>query len=83
MKDKIVFTPKLLTSSEQDITDSKVVSNSDLLCREMDIRIGRGHGRRGRPVGNAELREEVRTLRARLEALETSIHQEHTRDTSE
>ena len=48
----------------------------------MEVRIGRGRGRRGRPVANAELREEIRNLRARLEALETNIHHKHTRDTS-
>ena len=32
---------------------------------------------------NAELREEIRTLRARLEALETGIHHEYTIDTTD
>ena len=49
----------------------------------MEVRVGRGRGRRGRPVSNEELREERRTLRARLEALETGIHHEHTGDTSD
>ena len=49
----------------------------------MEVRIGRGRGRRGRPIANAKLREEVRTLRARLDSLETGIHHEHTGDTSD
>ena len=49
----------------------------------MEVRVGRGRGRQGRPVANAELREEKRTLRARLEALETSILHEHTGNTSD
>ena len=48
----------------------------------MEVRVGRGQGRRGRPVANTELREEIRTLRARLEALETRRHHENTQDTS-
>ena len=60
-----------------------IVSRSDLLCQEMEVRVGRGRGRRGRPVADADLREEIKTLRARLEALETRIHHEHTRDTSD
>ena len=73
----------MLTDSEKDITDSKIVSRNDLLCHEMEVRVGRGRGRRGRLVANADLREEIRTLRARLEALETGIHNEHTGDTSD
>ena len=82
MKIKIELTPVLLTDSEKDITDSeidiKLVSRSDLLCQEMEVRVGRGQGRRGRPFANANLREEIRTLRARLEALETHRHHENT-----
>ena len=36
----------------------------------MNRRAGRARGRGGRPVGNAELREEIRRLQARLEAME-------------
>ena len=46
------------------------------------MRVGRGRGRRGRHVANANLREDIRTLRARLEASETRRHHENTRDTS-
>ena len=49
----------------------------------MEVRVGRGRGRRGRPVANVKLREEVRTLRARVDALETGRHHEHTEDTSD
>ena len=49
----------------------------------MEVRVGRGRGRRGRLVANAKLREEVRTLRARLDSLVTSRHHEHTKDTSD
>ena len=49
----------------------------------MEVRFGRGRGRRGRCVSNAEMREEIRNMRARLEALEISIHHEHTGDTSD
>ena len=59
------------------------MSSSELLFQEMEVRVGRGRGRRGRHFSNAELREEIRTLRARLEALETDIHHEHTGDTSD
>lgn len=45
---------------------------------KMEVRVGRGRGRRGRAVANAELRDEIRNLRARLEALETGRHHEHT-----
>ena len=58
------------------------MSRSGLLCQEMEVRVGRGRGRRGRPVSNTDLREEIRTLRARLETLETRRHHENTRDTS-
>ena len=78
MKNKIVLTLVLLTDSEKDFTDSKIVPRGDSLYQEMEVRVGRGRGRRGRPVANAELRDEVRTLRARLEAIETSRHHEHT-----
>ena len=61
----------------------KITFSSELLCQEMEVKVGRGRGRRGRHVANAELREEIRTLRARLEALETGIHHEHTGDTSD
>ena len=66
MKSIIVFTPKLLTNSENDVTDSQVRSSSELLCQEMEVRVGRGQGRRGRLVSKRELREEIRTLRAML-----------------
>lgn len=36
----------------------------------MNKQAGRARGRGGRPVGNAELREEIRRLQARLEAME-------------
>ena len=49
----------------------------------MGIRVGRGRGRRGRPVANADLREEIRNLRERLESLETGRNHEHTGDTSD
>ena len=77
------YGPVLLTDSEQVISERKIVSSSELLCQEMEVGVGRGRDRRGRPVANAELREEIRTLRARLEALETNIHHEHTGDTSD
>ena len=83
MKGKVIFTPILLTDSEQVISDRKIVSSSELLCQEMESRVGRGQGRRGRPVANLELREEIRTLRERMEALEAGIHHENTRDTSD
>ena len=47
----------------------------------MEVKVGRGQGRWGRHVSNAELREEIITLRERMEALETGIHHEHTGDT--
>ena len=83
MKSKIELTPVLLTYSEKDITNSKIVSRSDSLCQEMEVRVGRGQGRRGRPIANADLGEEIRTLRKRLEASETRRHHEHTGDTSD
>ena len=83
MKSKIVFTPKLLTDLEKDITNSQVEFSSELLCQEMEVRVGRGRGRRGRPFANAELREEIRTLRERMEALEIGIHHERTGDRSD
>ena len=49
----------------------------------MELIIGRGRGRRGRPIGNADLREEIRNLRARLDVLEIGRHHEHTGDTSD
>ena len=49
----------------------------------MDVIVGRGWGKRGRHVENVDLREEIKTLRARLEALETRSHHEHTGDTSD
>ena len=83
MKIKVIFTPVLLTDPEQDISDMKIVSSSELVCQEMEFRVGRGWGKQGRPVANAELREEIRTLRERLESLETTIHHEHIGDTSD
>ena len=59
------------------------MSRSGLLFEEMEVRVGRGRGRRGRPIANAYLREEIRNPRARLEALETHRHHEHTGDTSD
>ena len=59
------------------------MSRSNLLCQEMELIIGRGRGRWGRPIGNADLREEIRNLRARLDVLETGRHHEHTGDTSD
>ena len=56
---------------------------TDFLCQKMEDRVGRGRGRHGRHVANAELRDEVRALRARLEALETGRHHEHTEDTGD
>jgi hypothetical protein len=49
----------------------------------MAVRVGRGRGRRGRLIANAELRDEIITLRARLEALETGRHHENNGDTSD
>ena len=49
----------------------------------MKVKGGRGRDRQGKHVANEKLREEVRTLRARLEALETGRHHEHTGDTSD
>jgi hypothetical protein len=83
MKGKIVFSPILLTNSEIDIIDRKFVSSSELLCQKMAVKVGRGRGRQGRLVANAELRDEIRTLRASLEALETARHHENTGDTSD
>ena len=73
----------LLTDSEQVISDMKIVSSIKLLCQEMEVRVGRARGKRGRVVSNAELREEIRTLRERLEALDTGRHHEHIGDTSD
>ena len=74
-------TPVIPTDAEKIyITNSNIVSRSDLLCQEMDIRVGQGRRRRGRTVDDTELRQEIRTLRARLETLETS---RHTKDISE
>ena len=71
MKGKVIFTPIILKNSEQVISDRKIGSNSEFLCQEMEVKVGRGRGKRGRPDANANLRENIRTLRARLEALET------------
>ena len=49
----------------------------------MDARDGKGRGRRGILVDNAYLREEIRTLRARLEVLEAHKPRGHTGDTSD
>ena len=49
----------------------------------MEVKNGRGRGRRGRPIDNSYLREEIRTLRARLEVLEVHRPHEHTRYTSD
>ena len=49
----------------------------------MEVRVGRGRGRRGRPVANTDLREEIRALRTRLESLEIDRHYENTGDTSD
>jgi hypothetical protein len=73
----------LVSDPEQVVIDKKLYLAVDCCARKMVVRVGRGQGRRGRLVSNAELREEVRTLRARLDALETSIHHEHTGDTSD
>ena len=70
-------------SKIRDITYSKIVLRSDFLCQETKVGVGRGQGRRGRPIVNADLREKIRTLRARLEALETRRHHENTGDTSD
>ena len=78
-----MFTPTFLIDSEKYITDGKIVSRSDLLCQEMEVRVGRARGKRGRVVSNAELREEIRTLRERLEALDTGRHHEHIGYTSD
>ena len=48
----------------------------------MELRIGRGRGRGGRPIGNVDLREEIRNMRARLDVLEIGRHHVHTGDTS-
>ena len=46
IKGKVIFfSLVLLTDSKKVITDRKVVSNSEILCREMDVRVGRGRGR--------------------------------------
>lgn len=37
----------------------------------MAFRVGRGHGRRGRPTANVEVMEVVQQMQARLEAMET------------
>ena len=73
----------LLTELEQVTIDREIVPSSEMLSQEMEVRVGRGRDRLGRPVANIELREEIRTLRARLEALETDIHHEHAGDTSD
>ena len=49
----------------------------------MGVRVGRGRGRRGRPIGNAYLREEIRNMRERMDVLEIDRHHEHTGDTSD
>ena len=53
MKRNIELTYVLLTDYEKiDITDCKIVSRTDLLCQEMEVRVGRGQGRRGRSIAN-------------------------------
>ena len=42
---KVIFTPVLLTNSEQVISDRKIVSSSELVCHEMEVRVGRDRGR--------------------------------------
>ena len=83
MKSKIELTLVLPTYLEKYIIDSKIVSISDLLCKEMEVRVGRGRGRRGRTAAKADLREEERNLRERLDALEIVRHYEHIGDTSD
>ena len=83
MKGKVIFTPVLITDLEQVTIDREIVSSSELLSQEMEVIVGRGRGRQGRPVANGELREEMINLRARLEALENGIHHEHTGNTSD
>ena len=83
MKGKVIFTHVLLTDPEQDISENKIMSSIELLCQEMEARVGRGRGRRGRPIANLELREEIRTLRGMLESLETGRHHEKTGDKSD
>ena len=39
------------------------------------MRVGRG-GRRGRPIANAKLMEQLRVMQARLEAMELGRHRE-------
>ena len=54
------------------------------MCQEtLEVTVGKSWGRRGRPVANVELREEIRTLRARMEALETGRHHEHVGEISD
>ena len=62
MEGRIVFTPKLLTETKEVVADNKVVSIGELLFQEMDVRIGKGYGRRSQHVYSVELREEIRTL---------------------
>ena len=69
MKGKVIFTHVLLTDSNKVISDRKIVSSSELLFQEMEVRVGRGRGRQGRPIANAKLREEIRNMRASLEDL--------------
>ena len=78
MKGKDIFSPVLLTDSEKVISDKEIVSSSELLCQEMEVGVGRGRERRGRHVVNVELREEIRTLRARMESIETNRRHEQT-----
>ena len=45
MKGKVNFTPVLLTDLEQVTIDREIVYSSELLCQEMEVRVGRGRGR--------------------------------------
>ena len=48
MKGNVIFTLVLLIDLEKVISDRKIVSSSELLCHEMEVRVGRGRARRGR-----------------------------------
>jgi len=68
MKGKNCFSPLSLAEAEEKL--NREVPNSNLLVTEMAFRIGRGgRGRRGRPIANAEVLEEMRILREEIVAM--------------
>ena len=78
MKGKYYFSPLTLEETGENMNSNS--SGTNLLPLEMAFRVpvGRGRGvRRGRPVANAEVMEELRILREEMAAMREAGRRDH------